>query len=74
MIIFPRKSSFFIIFINLTSEPFRAVIGQPYKGVDMSYKDNLPKTIEELKSLSFDERAKLWAKYSQYPFKRQKRA
>lgn len=37
----------------------------------MSYKDNLPKTIEKLKSLSFDEHAKLWAKYSQYPFKRQ---
>ena len=40
----------------------------------MSYKDNLPKTIEELKSLSFDERARLWAKYSQHPFKRQIRS
>ena len=29
MIIFPRKSSRFIIFINLTSDLFRAVIGQP---------------------------------------------
>ena len=37
----------------------------------MSYKDNLPKTMNELKALSFDERARLWAKYSQYPFKRQ---
>ena len=36
----------------------------------MSYKDNMPKTMEELKALSFDERARLWAKYSQYPFKR----
>lgn len=39
----------------------------------MSYKDNLPKTMDELKNLSFDERAQLWAKYSQYPFKRQMR-
>lgn len=74
MIIFPRKSSRFIIFINLTSEPFRAVIGRCYKGVDMSYKDNLPKMMEELKALPFDERARLWAKYSQYPFKRQIRS
>ena len=40
----------------------------------MSYKDNLPKTMDELKTLSFDERARLWAKYSQYPFKRQMRS
>ena len=40
----------------------------------MSYKDNLPKTMDELKALSFDERARLWAKYSQYPFKRQMRS
>lgn len=53
---------------------FRAVIGRCYKGADMPYKDNLPKTIEELKTLSFDDRAKLWAKYSQYPFKRQLRS
>ena len=74
MVIFPRKSSRFIIFINLTSEPFRAVIGRCYKGVDISYKDNLPKMMEELKALPFDERARLWAKYSQYPFKRQIRS
>ena len=40
----------------------------------MSYKDNPPKTMDELKALSFDERVKLWAKYSQYPFKRQMRS
>lgn len=40
----------------------------------MSYKDNLPKTMEELKALSFDDRVRLWAKYSQYPFKRQIRS
>ncbi|MFQ6704301.1 MAG: hypothetical protein ACLRFP_04450 [Alphaproteobacteria bacterium] len=40
----------------------------------MSYKDNLPKTMDELKALSFDERARLWTKYSQYPFKRQMRS
>lgn len=40
----------------------------------MSYKDNLPKTMDELKAMSFDERARLWAKYSPYPFKRQMRA
>lgn len=40
----------------------------------MSYKDKLPKTMEELKALPFDERARLWAKYSQYPFKRQIRS
>jgi hypothetical protein len=40
----------------------------------MSYKDNLPKTMDELKAMSFDDRAKLWAKYSQYPFKRQLRS
>ena len=40
----------------------------------MSYKDNLPKTADELKALSFAERARLWAKYSQYPFKRQMRS
>ena len=44
------------------------------KGVEMSYKDNLPKTMDELKVLSFEERARLWAKYSQYPFKRQMRS
>ena len=40
----------------------------------MSYKGNLPKTMEELKALPFDERARLWAKYSQCPFKRQIRS
>ena len=40
----------------------------------MSYKDKLPKSMDELKALSFDERARLWAKYSQYPFKRQIRS
>lgn len=40
----------------------------------MSYKDSLPKTMEELKAMSFDERAQLWAKYSQYSFKRQMRS
>lgn len=40
----------------------------------MSYKDNLPKTMDELKALSFDERVRLWAKYSQCPFKRQMRS
>ncbi len=40
----------------------------------MSYKDKLPKTMDELKALSFDERARLWAKYSQCPFKRQMRS
>lgn len=40
----------------------------------MSYKDSLPKTMEELKALSFDERARLWAKYSQHQFKRQMRS
>lgn len=74
MIIFSRKSSYFIIFINLTSGCFRAVIGQHNKGAGMSYKDNLPKTMDELKAMSFDERAQLWTKYSQYPFKRQMRS
>lgn len=40
----------------------------------MSYKDNMPKTIDELKALPFDERARLWTKYSQHPFKRQIRS
>ena len=40
----------------------------------MSYKDNLPKTMNELKALSFDERERLWARYSKYPFKRQIRS
>src|SRR5574344_1926457 len=40
----------------------------------MSYKDKLPKTMEELKALSFDERARLWTKYSQHLFKRQMRS
>lgn len=71
---FSPKSSLFIIFINLTSESFRAVIGRCYKGADMSYKDKLPQSMDELKALSFDERARLWAKYSQYPFKRQMRS
>ncbi len=33
-------------------------------------KDILPKTFEELKALSQDERARLWARYSPHPFKR----
>ena len=37
-------------------------------------KDILPKTFEELKALSQDERARLWARYSPHPFKRQMRA
>lgn len=37
-------------------------------------KEILPKTFEELKALSQDDRARLWAKYSQYPFKRQMRS
>lgn len=40
----------------------------------MSYKDKLPKTLKELQALSFDERARLWAKYSPHPFKRQMRS
>ena len=40
----------------------------------MLYKDNPPKTMEELKAMSFDERARLWAKYSPHPFKRQMRS
>ena len=36
-------------------------------------KDILPKTFEELKALSQDERARLWARYSPHPFKRQMR-
>ena len=40
----------------------------------MLYKDNLPKTVDELKAMSFDERVRLLAKYSQYPFKRQMRS
>ncbi len=34
----------------------------------------LPQTSDELKALSFDERARLWAKYSPHQFKRQMRA
>lgn len=30
--------------------------------------------MEELKAMSFDDRARLWDKYSQYPFKRQIRS
>lgn len=37
-------------------------------------KRELPKTIDVLKALSYTERAKLWAKYSPYPFKRQNRS
>ena len=44
------------------------------KGVYMSYKDKLPRSLDELKALSFAERARLWAKYSPYPFKRQMRS
>ena len=58
----------------MTSDPFRAAIARRYKGADMSYKDNMPKTMDELKVLSFDERERLWAKYSQHPFKRQMRS
>ena len=36
-------------------------------------KEILPKTFEELKALSQDERARLWARYSPHPFKRQMR-
>ena len=44
------------------------------KGVYMSYKDKLPRSLDGLKALSFAERARLWAKYSPYPFKRQMRS
>ena len=37
-------------------------------------KRELPKTIDVLKALPYSERAKLWAKYSPYPFKRQNRS
>ena len=37
-------------------------------------KEILPKTFEELKALSQDERARLWARYSPHPFKRQLRS
>lgn len=37
-------------------------------------KRELPKTIDVLKALSYSERAKLWAKYSPHPFKRQNRS
>ena len=37
----------------------------------MSYETDLPQSLAELKRLSFAERGRLWAKYSQYPFKRQ---
>ncbi len=37
-------------------------------------KDILPKTFEELKALSQDERARLWARYSPHTFKRQMRS
>ena len=37
-------------------------------------KRELPKTIDVLKALSYTERAKLWAKYSLHPFKRQNRS
>ena len=40
----------------------------------MSYKHKLPRSLDELKALSFDARAAIWAKYSQYPFKRQMRS
>ena len=36
-------------------------------------KEILPKTFEELKALSQDERTRLWARYSPHPFKRQMR-
>ena len=37
-------------------------------------KRELPKTIDVLKSLPYSERAKLWARYSPHPFKRQNRS
>ena len=37
-------------------------------------KEILPKTFEELKALSQDERARLWARHSPHPFKRQMRS
>ena len=37
-------------------------------------KEILPKTFEELKALSQDERARLWARYSPHPFNGQLRA
>lgn len=40
----------------------------------MSYKDILPKSMEELKALSFDDRVFLWSKYSPHPYKRQIRS
>ena len=37
-------------------------------------KIELPTTLDELGAMSFADRAALWAKYSQYPFKRQMRS
>ena len=37
-------------------------------------KRELPKTMDALKALPYSERAKLWAKYSPHPFKRQNRS
>lgn len=37
-------------------------------------KIELPTTLDELRAMSFADRAALWAKYSQYPFKRQTRS
>ncbi len=37
-------------------------------------KRELPKTMDVLKALPYSERAKLWAKYSPHPFKRQNRS
>ena len=37
-------------------------------------KIELPTTLDELRAMSFADRVALWAKYSQYPFKRQMRS
>lgn len=37
-------------------------------------KIELPTTLDELRAMSFADRAALWAKYSKYPFKRQMRS
>lgn len=37
----------------------------------MSHEIDMPQSFDELKCLPFAERGRLWAKYSQHPFKRQ---
>lgn len=44
------------------------------KGVNMSCEIDMPQSFDELKCLPFAERGRLWAKYSQHPFKRQLRS